>query len=373
MWLSKKRSLTQQQPSFSRSSSDLLLDVDGDAQSRNAVNAVTSDSSDIEPDVDSSALTQPDKKSRHWRLAGGAGKWFPDGPKSLAECMEWNAMLVAGLQQRDLLSGSQSQNRVLRKFRRGVVFTSSFSGVGSAEIAMAAIHAEVQRRCMPVFSVNLPAVVFWAATDACKHARKVLLAHGSRSQPLHIFGDLLERLPKYVVDKCKKLEAEKLALGKASLLEVHAGKKSRVAHKEVTNQLGMELMQGLQRELQGCIFEEKAWCYKCSKNCHISPRFNPEHTSDMWLEIAGSVCCPFSSINVNAAQWLDKATLPFMVWAYCCRAWQPDQVYHECVLQFQPLMLSNILNEDKEDDCRWVGQRIWGVCEIEQHPRQGPL
>ena len=43
-------------------------------------------------------------------------------------------------------------------------------------------------------------------------------------------------------------------------------------------------------------------------------------------------------------KWVDEATLPFMAWAFSMRFYEPHQVVHECVKQFQVETLAGTFN-----------------------------
>ena len=90
-------------------------------------------------------------------------------------------------------------------------------------------------------------------------------------------------------------------------------------------------------------FNLLAKCVKHGRMCPISPRHDQRLRDMYWIESAGNTCCPWSSMSPTAI-WLDKSTLPFVVWAYSTRFYEPDTIIEENVPQFQKEVLHNILN-----------------------------
>lgn len=355
---------------------------------------------------------RPDSASVQGMEAGGfsheRGHARPSGPATLREAIEWPWDFVAGLRA---LHGSL-ELRIRAKLERGIVLTSSFSGCGGAETALAsaalglspqpppsasapapppplprvtavtasmsmcssADSSDVERlevvdemlsltseaessdegmspprpplhagfgRFAP--SVPHPQIAMFSAADTDSLCRRLLLSHPSDSQPLHVFGDVLDRLPPDVLAQCKALESAKLgeyercqgASGRAgsqgdgatrstSTRDLAADKLKR---KKV--ELGRALLTGLMDILSTASFAETAWCYRHNQYCLLHPRSNEELVGRLHIEIAGPCCPPWTTMNAKQDKWLSTATLPALVWAYSVRFAAPDLVIHE--------------------------------------------
>lgn len=72
----------------------------------------------------------------------------------------------------------------------------------------------------------------------------------------------------------------------------------------------------------------------------------PQYEKSLWLEIAGTVCTPWSTFGDRGC-WLDSTTLACLTWAYWVRYMQPDAVLHECVKHFASKDLLDILRSRK--------------------------
>lgn len=89
--------------------------------------------------------------------------------------------------------------------------------------------------------------------------------------------------------------------------------------------------------------KESAWCLRHAQLCPITPRHSVEFQGRLWVEGSGSTCCPWSPMGQRTC-WLDSATLPFFVWAYSTRFYEPDAAIHECVPGFPEEILQHIFS-----------------------------
>eukprot|EP00975_Prorocentrum_lima_P067930 12917836-Prorocentrum_lima.AAC.1 len=71
----------------------------------------------------------------------------------------------------------------------------------------------------------------------------------------------------------------------------------------------------LKAELSQVEFNETAWCIVHQQQCYISPRHEQQHEKSYWVEASGNTCCPWSGMS-SGNGWLDRATLPFLIWAF---------------------------------------------------------
>jgi hypothetical protein len=82
---------------------------------------------------------------------------------------------------------------------------------------------------------------------------------------------------------------------------------------------------------------EVAWCSICQGFCRVCP---PPAPRTFYLEVAGSVCKPYSTMNAESWGLLDANALPMLVWAFWCKHCRFNAVVHECVLNF-PLNIAD--------------------------------
>ena len=115
--------------------------------------------------------------------------------------------------------------------------------------------------------------------------------------------------------------------------------------KEAQTKLATGLVRRLSAELAKVEFAETSWCATHQRRCPVSPRGDPRWRDALWLEGAGTTCCPWSRMSPGL-HWLDAATLPCLAWAYACRFYEPDVIVHECVPDFAAGSLSKIMSED---------------------------
>ena len=125
---------------------------------------------------------------------------------------------------------------------------------------------------------------------------------------------------------------------------------------EATVRLGILLVEELCKELENIEFNELDWCLQHEQFCPISPRSNPELKDALWIEAAGNTCCPWSVMS-DLSGWLDGSTLPFLVWCYSCRFYEPDQILQENVAGFDLDKLVAILNSDSGHQLKHVNTR----------------
>ena len=263
--------------------------------------------SELEVDVDESALTQT---CRAQRSASSQPTWFPDGPHDLNSCLGWADRYCQSLSDYDINHSTKLLQEFTETVGEQIVVTTSYSGIGSAENALASLVDAVQkhhhRRGLPL---DQHPVVFYSVTEKMPAALKLLDSHGPQTKALHRFGDILHRVPEAVLQTCRVINDEKLAKGKSLDAAFTAGKISKEDLVQQKHAAGRELVEELSNVLEHCDFLERAWCLECKAFCPLSPRASPQCTSALWIEISGSTCCPFSSMG-PCGQWLDAATLP---------------------------------------------------------------
>ena len=197
-------------------------------------------------------------------------------------------------------------------------------------------EAEADRCCM-----------HYSATDISPLCQRALLGHPPSSQPLHVFGDILDRVPEKLLAELKSIEQDKMlafeqALAARSLL-VAADLTKEEAESEQLGldmvqykaQLGQEMADLMCKKLRECSeqkgFNTTAWCVRHNKFCNLDPRTHPKvaNTGVLFLEAAGPNCPPWSSMSARKDRWLSSSTLLALVWAFTTRSLHFDAVIHE--------------------------------------------
>jgi hypothetical protein len=223
-----------------------------------------------------------------------------------------------------------------------LVTTSSFSGSGAFEIAL----DEVRRILASLLSVDAGQLIRYAVWEKDLHARGILLA-SEEHRPAHLFGDysgnLLpvdrQRLQMFLDSQLDKLASAKRRLKQNEI--------SRPSYKAMASELSMETLETLRLELGKVEFAAEAYCAIHDGMCPVSPRASPILRDLPWIEGAGTICCPFSSMS-SSPNWCGESTLVTLSWAYCNRFHEPDRIIHECVAGFSEYVFKDILGEVRD-------------------------
>ena len=104
----------------------------------------------------------------------------------------------------------------------------------------------------------------------------------------------------------------------------------------------MELVCQLKTVLREVEFLEEAYCLHHDRMCPVNPRCVPGQEEKLWVEVAGTTCCPWSAMGAGL-EWLDKATAPCLAWAFSLLYYLPDIILHECTPRFSEGTLIEIL------------------------------
>ena len=281
----------------------------------------------------------------------------PSGYMGLPELLDHGQNALASVREHDRRCQSALEGRVLSNLDGCIVVTTSYSGLGTAEIAGSQIAAAFKKR-----------VVNFSAADHAKGPLQVLLhGHAEDTKPLHVFGNILFRLPKSVRSEVMQLQKQKMK--EYSDVEKSHGK----AHKRckfAKRRLGVELRDGICRLLQNCEFEQEAYCHRHRQKCPINPRLMPEYENAIWVEVAGSECKPWTQMG-GQGDWLHATTATCLTWVYWNKFFAPDVLLHECTPRFQASQLLRMLQPSSKrtripDPCTVFGRttircekRVW--------------
>ena len=209
----------------------------------------------MESDVDPGALS---------RLQGGTGaaegrttSWYPQGSETLEGVMDWPSALV------DSLMRDREWERCLQNLKHvlvtvGVQVNTDYSGMGGVEMSLTMLLQRLQEH----FHRDAK-VLFWRACDLLPHCQDTLSAPGA-SQPEHVFGDLLDRIPAAVRKQMEKAHSNAERQFRAKVGRgMPEQKASEVVGKAFLNQL-VELAQTAHFSK-----DATAWCYKHQRRCRV--------------------------------------------------------------------------------------------------------
>ena len=167
--------------------------------------------------------------------------------------------------------------------------------------------------------------------------------HPESSRPLHIFGDILDRLPRDVLERRKATEQGKILAYEqacsAAATEacptspgaegIDAESVELPSMADYKAKLGQDMVDEMIHELERCTFEETVWCHRHKKYCYVDPRSDPRCAGALIVEVAGPCCPPWSSMNPRRDRWLSAATLPALTWVFSTRYRCPSAIVHE--------------------------------------------
>ena len=251
------------------------------------------------------------------------------GPKSWEECMEWPRQSLQILKS---LLGQKAQDNDTRS----IVMTSSFSGVGTAELAGAMVQKafSVDVRGSDSGGKTKSTFVAYSSCDSDKHCQQFLL---QQEHHRHVFGNTCDVFDEDVISALKS----RLRQNKK---KVDNGKMSFAA-------AGEDLCNFVRNNLAKQIPKETSHCLKCDHQCKRYP--GPEFDDFIWLDVAGSPCIPWTPAAYgNSEKWLHHQVTP-AYFSWLCgllnRNRKPDIILHENVPNFDFESPYNALMKDYYD------------------------
>ena len=239
---------------------------------------------------------------------------LPLGPCTYLETFGWpEVMLSRALEQ---LQPDEAKSP-FRSPEYGVQFTSSYTGMGMAEVAALVVKDVLAK------SANIKVNVEWhAQADTSAECRSL---HSSK----HVFSDLADR----VADDLWEALCDLQSFHRDGLIvKVEAGEQlSRPQIKLAGDRFLKEACSLLNSSRDG--FKDRAPCVNCNRMCRWSPP--PPKKGEIWVEVAGNTCTPWS-VRGKSWGWLDVQSLPALVWAFSLKfaPAMPDIIINECVPSF---------------------------------------
>jgi hypothetical protein len=251
----------------------------------------------------------------------------PDGPRDIEGVWDFSTAAIEQLKADP--KGEFFMDNLKEAITEGVFVNTDYSGFGCAEMATRMIIDAASKALDCVAPVT-----FWRASDILPHARKVLKTD-SRSSPHHVFGNILEHVPRVI-------RRELVRAHEAASDEFIKRMEIDPTDKKLLDRIGSKLMAALIVIMEGVEFDlnQRRWCYKCRQMClvHEPHELDPAITR---IAVAGTTCTSWSSLGMKNA-WMAQSALPFVVWAFLVLAWLPNFIVHECTARFDMAILERI-------------------------------
>jgi len=181
---------------------------------------------------------------------------------------------------------------------------------------------------------DLVDVNYWRASDVLKARQRMLKAGFAQSKAKHIFGDILMRVPTKLRNRLRLT----LELAEDDFKQFVGTAQSKTELKSACEALGRTMMMQLMDVMSTHTFvmDKLSWCFKCKKLCRVHgprPQAQELQRNQVRVACAGTTCTSWSTMG-SKKRWLAASALPFMIWAYETRAWEPHCIFHECTARF---------------------------------------
>ena len=231
----------------------------------------------------------PPKRGR----GGGRANDVPEGPQLFEELFEWHEDVVKWALQVWRGKFCTTTKRTVR-----VILTTSYSGVGFAEVAAQFLAKAFQKHTLFDVQIELR-----SQTEINQNCRKVLNAP-------HIFCDLLDRANKNQVVKVLEGMQEKARQRYQDSPE----QKERIS-REFLNAVA-KFLRSSSGSRNWCA---NAYCCKCDGPCDWAPSIEGRGARGegedqvLWVEVAGNTCTPWSARGKRMG-FLEPASIPSFVW-----------------------------------------------------------
>lgn len=287
----------------------------------------------------------PDRKVRPGRKRGAGGltpvvgRSMPPkpGPTSLTATLASMRSAAEAVDNKALSAGVDLHRVQPTTLGQVVYITTSYSGIGTAEAAVAEANAQLRaiRATRGGHEAAQVQTQMYAAAECDNQCIQALKMHKAQSRARHIFVDITDRIP-------ARLRADLLRDVKRfrRKVEVHERLTRRIRGRRAAEQarakwvaeLGHQFLQRAKKALSELDWTEcgQSWCVAHGKMCPLAPAAGPR---DVWIEIAGSTCVAWSTMGSRWG-WLDVSSIACLVWASWVAHAQPDCVVHENVRSF---------------------------------------
>jgi len=206
---------------------------------------------------------------------------IPDGPKTFTDLFAWPENFLHRLGSTfPHLRDTVFQN--LEK-KTKVILSTSFSGMGTPEIALKMISSVLQKHNM----WNKDNTLVYGACDFDCNSQKLLCHHGQCGAQ-HVFQDVCGVVPEEVVSQLQQfLKPLQESFASAPSSNQSSARES----------LEKKFHSFAQNLLSKTVCGHQSWCTKCEKQCQrfwANPSISQSERYDhLTMEIGGSPCIPF--------------------------------------------------------------------------------
>ena len=259
------------------------------------------------------------------------------GPASLLEILQTLPDMAASLERNCPAVG----HVFAQALHTGLVMTSSYSGLGTAEVAGLMLADGFLESAKALG--RQAGVRTYSAADISPEMREVLKLHhvvgeAESQSPWrlpanagieHIFGD--------IIDRCDSKTASALrALNAATFEEVANGVRPAASGEAVVSRLTEIFAQASWHKSVPCFVHE-------GQRCEVLP----DRAERIHLEVAGVTCVAWSNMNHGQHQrWYHPSATPCLAHAHWCRWAQPSIILIECVRGFDASTYLHVLSAD---------------------------
>ena len=261
-----------------------------------------------------------------WDMAWGE---CPEGPADIASLND-NWVMDLSRRLEECFPGAPDN---LRAALAIIDLTTSYSGVGTAELALHKI----------VVDMRVAGFQAWAATDISPVCKRVLCVDSPLS-PGCVFSNIAQRVPRLILARLESLLGHYVAAYQRRLRLLSAGRRTPTRVKRLKGFYGNAFLRSAINVLQNVDFpsDTRVYCFKHGRRCFCYPQ---NRHGRLWVEVAGTTCVAFSSMSSSSMGWLHPSSIPCLIWCFMVRSRRPDVVIHENVVSFDVAVLRRILGD----------------------------
>ena len=237
---------------------------------------------------------------------------------------------------------------LVSKCKRGVVFSSSYAGMGADHHIGLHMMGDLGR-ALDLNMNTLPKSCCHSATENDNNAQTALRLHPQGTESKHIFPDILDRLDEQTRLDLEQIEMSSFAEFDTSTDEFERGiiNSKELAARKV--EMGTTMVNRMRGCLGKAVFKEEVHCIVHERLRPFSPRCDHDTRFHFWHETAGVTCVAFSRLSKKRSGWLHNTTKVCLAWLYSVRYHQPDSIIIECVPGLPFDFVLDILNEQPLD------------------------
>ena len=215
--------------------------------------------------------------------------------------------------------GVQSQLHHILRPSQEVIVTTSYTGLGTVE------HALVRMATSVIGQDQEHGVVLYAAWESNPKVRALLAA--SKHSPMHIFGDVTEKIAPEGRAELHRVLSVCLQRGHRLVGQ----EEEKVLLDDLNERCFKKLVARCKAHIRDHGLAKEAWCYLHCRMCSVVPaRTSP---SALRLEAGGNTCVSWSPQG-SRARWLHESSVPAVVWLCASEAEPVDVLVQECSHQF---------------------------------------